>query len=322
MWGDFRRLIFPWDGGRGLTGDDVVPCGAIHEIRIGSYAKDIYGGLVDFLHREGYRTHFFDYDWRADNADSARELAEELREFDAVTLICQSNGTYICRFLVRYLEPVAAIDKVIMVGTANGGAVRILREMNRGRQYIRPFGRRMRPETLFTFRSLFQDLPAVPHGDADVFDAGNWKRYGWSVFAGKVTPDMEDWLRESLANARSFHDLLKSDSGRDLPPYYSIQSRGFDTLSRVVPPDEFAAEEKGDRHATITSQYWLAAEEQDALVEAIYVTGLHFEMITTDETRAHILRIVSGVSASSRAAFPGRRPSRGPRTSAAGTDRR
>jgi pimeloyl-ACP methyl ester carboxylesterase len=287
LWGSFWRLMFPWDGGRSLVGDDVVPCGPIREIRIGHYSKDIYGGLLDFLSGEGFRTHFFDYDWREDNVISAQKLAERLRGLDDVTLICQSNGTYICRYLVRYLEA-ADIDKLIMIGTANGGAVRILREMNDGRQYIRWIGRRMRPSTLFTFRSLYQDLPAVPHGEVDVFDPENWTRYGWSDFSA----EQATFLRDALANARSLHQKLRADTGRDLPVYYSIQSRDFATLSQIEPPDGFVSEEMGDRHATLTSQQWLAPEETAALEELIFVRGLHFEMITTDETRGHILRVI------------------------------
>ena len=295
IWGNVRRLIVPWDGGASLalpldgSDDGTRPCGPIREMRIGAYSKDIYGGLLDFLAGQGYETHFFDYDWRRDNLENARLLERELLGREPVALVCQSNGTYICRYLARYSD--AKIEKIIMVGTANRGAVRILQELNRGRQYFRFIGRRMLPETLFTFRSLFQDLPPDP-----IFDPPNWELYRWSVFAREASEEHRRHLRESIESGRRMHALLAADTGRTLPRYYSIQSSDQQTPSRVVIGSDGSTRfenSAGDRHATVESQMALSDEEKRVLGDrTVYVKGKHFEMITTDEARALLLRFL------------------------------
>lgn len=301
IWGTVRRLIVPWDGGRSLalpldgSDDGVVPCGPIREMRIGPYRKDIYGGVLDFLARQGYETVFFDYDWRRDNVESAERLARELRGGGRVALICQSNGTYICRYLARYGDTSGVeIEKLIMVGTANRGAVRILRELNQGRRYFRLIGRHMRPETLFSFRSLFQDLPPDP-----LFEPVNWERYRWSVFArpagSALLERRRSHLRASIDSGRRMHALLGADSGRRLPRYYSIQSSDQPTPSRVVIENGVTSFEHsaGDRHATVESQLALAGEEKAELGDrTVYVKGLHFEMITAAETWSLLLKFL------------------------------
>ena len=320
LWGDATRLFVPWDGAYSLAlpidgrDDGVVPCGPIREMRIGSYSKDVYGGLLDFLEGHGFDVRFFDYDWRRDNRDTARLLATEIEDLPSdsrVTLICQSNATYICRYAAKYETPAAPrVEKLIMVGTANGGAIRILREMNLGRQYFRLIGRRMRPEVLFTFRSLYQDLPTYSRElvDIDLFDAKNWKREGWSIFddAGAKRadrrPDLfgtaaqrEAFAADALAGAVRLHEALQKDSGVELPHYYSIQSVHFPTPSHVIlrPKLQFIDGRPGDLHATRESQDWLSGGEKKALADPVfYVAEKHFEMITIPETHAELLRIL------------------------------
>ena len=305
IWGNLRSLIVPWDGGRALarpldgSDDGVRPCGPIRELRIGSYRKDIYGGLLDFLVSQGFATEFFDYDWRRDNVESARLLADELRGRGPVALICQSNGTYICRYLAKYGDTSGIeIEKIVMIGTANRGAVRILQELNRGRQYFRLIGRRMRPETLFSFESLFQDLPPDP-----MFDPENWERYRWSVFADGATGEERAHLGTAIASGRRLHVMLAADSGRALPRYYSIQSSDQPTPARVVIDADGRTRfetDAGDRHATVESQAAISNEEKRALGDrTVYVKGRHFEMITTGETRALLLRFLREITSSS-----------------------
>ena len=351
LWGDTTRLIVPRDDGRRLAiripgeGSDLEPCGVIREMRVGPWKKDIYGGLIDFLERNGHHVVPFDHDWRRDNIENARLLSRALERLAAtratgrVHLICQSNGTYICRYLARHgdvsLEeaehgvrrPPAGveIEKVILVGTANGGAIRILRELNTGRQYFALIGRRMRPETLFTFRSLYQDLPvydpAVIEGvsDPDLFNATEWRTYGWSVFEPATAARLDradsglfgteaqrlEFLRDALDRARRLHRLLRTDVDADLPRYYSMQSIDRRTPARALlvfddgrwqtrisdeadPP----LTAPGDGHATAASQHWLSGSEMARLDAPYFLPGRHFEMITTSEARARLLRIL------------------------------
>ena len=338
LWGDSTRMLVPWDGGARLalpldgSPDHIVPCGAIREMRVAQWRKDIYGGLLDYLKGSGASVYVFDYDWRRDNIHSARKLTAMLEKIAAergdgrVNLICQSNGGYICRYAARFgdvsLEdaergerrPAAGvtIEKVILAGTANGGSMRILRELNRGRQYLRLIGRRFRPELFFTLPSLFQDLPAYRSDlfvdedgrplNVDLFDAASWRTYGWSIFATEtnIGAEREAYLRDALQSAKRMHALLRGPHGGPLPRYYSVQSIDFPTPTRARLERHGAhwrthvlEEERGDLHATQETQEWLSPSETAALVRpTVHVHGEHFEMITTDETRALLLQIL------------------------------
>ena len=324
LWGDSARLVRPWDGGARLalpldgSRDALRPCGAIRDMRVAQWRKDIYGGLIDFLRANGENVYVFDYDWRRDNVESARLLAATLERIGNphVRLICQSNGGYICRYAARFGDvslddaergarrpPAnATIEQLILVGTANGGSMRILRELNRGRQYIRFIGRRFRPEVFFTYPALYQDLPAYRSdlfvgADVDVFDAANWRKYGWSIYArSAVSPEQERFLGEQLAYARRMHALLRRADDVPLTRYYSIQSVDFPTPTRARierTRTVFLDEDRGDLHATEASQNALAPGETAALaMPPVHVHGEHFELITTGETRALLLRIL------------------------------
>lgn len=340
LWGDSKRLLRPWDGGARLalpldgSPDRIRPCGAIREMRVAQWKKDIYGGLLDFLGSSGASVYVFDYDWRRDNVDSARQLVAMLERIAAergdgrVHLLCQSNGGYICRYAARFgdvsLEdaergarrPAAGvtIEKLVLLGTANGGSMRILREFNRGRQYLRVIGRRFHTDVFFTYPGLYQDLPAYRRDlfvdaegrtvDVDVFDAEAWRTYGWSVFGGTSrfgTPaQREAFLRGALDGARRMHALLRRSDDASLPRYYSIQSVDFPTPTRARLVrrgtgwlTEFLDEDRGDLHATADSQSALSVSEKAALARPpVHVRGEHFEMITTGETRALLLGIL------------------------------
>lgn len=246
------------------------------EFHIAHIHKDIYGGLISSLERNGVRVQVFDYDWRRSNVDNARRLAASLPP-SRTTLICQSNAGYMCRWLAKYgdvsLEeaerglrrPLPAIDRVVLLGTSNGGALRILKKLHQGRQYIRTVGRRWRPETIFTFPAIFKDLPAYRaeffNVDANLFQADDWKRFRWSVYA----PAAE----RRLARAPPSRALLRNGETR------------------------FTETEPGDMHATAASQEALGSDERAALAEpTIHVHGPHFEMITTELTLGVLLRII------------------------------
>ena len=263
----------------------LIAPAVLHQIGIPGVArKPIYGPIFDLMEANGYQVgdltapepgdsfFAFAYDWRRDNITSAARLAEALERLRAVRgeatlkvhLICQSNGGHICRYLAKYggapLEAAEAgragsppgieIDKILLVGTANGGSLRILREMNRGRRYLPPFGRWWAPETLFTFPALYQDLPVYnPQPflgadgepiDADLFNPDDWQKYGWSIYGEKTqkrlrktrrtdlfgTPEeRRAFLESSLDRARRFHRLLLQDvPGTAEIRYYLIQN--------------------------------------------------------------------------------------------------
>jgi hypothetical protein len=340
VWGEGRNLLGPDDGGSRLAlgphlGPDTAlePAGPIDEIRVFGIQKPIYGPLRELLIRAGYvpgkTLFFFGYDWRRDLTESAGRLRQQLEEMRReqgrerleVDLVCQSSGAHLCRYLAKYdLPPNFAIRRLVLVGASNGGSLRILRELDRGRRYVPLVGRFMRPEVLFTFPSLFQDLPIYRRDlfldekgrplDVDLWDPESWRRYGWSV-QGK---DVE--LRRVLSDARRFQELLRADSPRfGNTRIYVVGSTDQPTPDRAVlvrdgkewktfftgdawlrrrPTLEALATAEGDEHATVASQDWLSPQEKAALALPPHrVKGGHFEALLTVEAGRFLLEALS-----------------------------
>jgi hypothetical protein len=261
----------------------------------GVVRKPIYQPLVDLLESHGYRLgdlaapqpgdslFLFGYDWRQGNVESAHQLLDRLlqlrqvrgEEHLSVVLVCQSNGAHLCRYLARYgaatLEQAEAgrgvdlpstldLRKIVLMGASNGGSIRILRELNRGRRYIPWVGRRWSPETLFTFESLYQDLPASTDDlfvdaegrrlEVDLYDVASWKRYGWSIYSRRVAERLasgaqselfgdadqrQAFLACALRRARLFQALLHQDAGgASAGRYYLLANDSNETPVRAV----------------------------------------------------------------------------------------
>lgn len=307
LWGTGPRLLFPRDRGYGValpiqspqkesseTPDGVEAFAPIEKIRLLKiFGKDVYGPVFDLLTANGFRRgdlaapgreanlFSYSYDWRRDNVVAVRNLVRHLADLQAlraqplnISLVCQSNGAHLCRYLAKYgassLEQAEAggtplptgieISKLILIGTSNGGSLRILREMNRGRNYLGPFGRQWSQEAVFTFRSLYQDLPAYRTDlfvdeqgkslQVDLYDPENWLTYGWSIYGEKTQQRFQKralpalfgdadqqraFLAENLATARRFQQLLHQDApGFRQPRYYLIQNVYEETADRAL----------------------------------------------------------------------------------------
>jgi len=251
----------------------LEPVAPLEEIALFGIHKPIYGPIRKLLVGAGYvqghlesprpgeTLFFFDYDWRRDLTESAgllRRQLEELRRVQGrerleVDLVCQSSGAHLCRYLAKYgaaslpeaeagrgsLPPTLAVRRLVLVGSSNGESLRILKEIDRGRRYVPLIGRRMRPEVVFTYPALFQDLPIYRRDlfldaegkplDVDLFDPESWHRYGWSIYGTATARRLREdgaprflgdeaerdaWLRRTLAAARRFQELLHTDAPR------------------------------------------------------------------------------------------------------------
>ncbi len=297
VWGRGSNLFFPADGGYRLVaplstgGRDSLRAGAtIDRVKFGPFSKPIYGPLASRLQEAGWQRgdlrrpatgenfFFYSYDWRRDNSVAAVELGNQLNRLAArsdttlpVTLICQSNGAHICRYLLKYgtasLEkaerlgkrPLRGIDieQVILVAAANGGSIRTLRQLNTSRRYLAGVGRIFQPEVSFTFASIYQSLPSYrddlfvdPSGntiEVDLFDAADWEHYGWSVFESEVAAridsqqelfgDLEarrSFLAQALDRARRTQELLRRETDMGHVEYFAIQNDGLPTIERAV----------------------------------------------------------------------------------------
>ena len=256
--------------------------------------KKIYGPVLRHFEKGGHRlsslqaadpssTFFsFPYDWREDVVQSAQLLArnlEELRiargdEVLRVSLICQSSGAIICRYFAKYggaeideaersegsEKRLIAIDKLVLVGTANGGSLRNLEFLHRGRSYLAGIGRTSEPEVNFSFASIFPDLPCYRRDlfvdgsgrplEVDLFDPANWLKYGWSIFGAEARERVEAsgrrdlfgnektriaFLERVLDRARRVQKLLLDDAPSfAVETYHSIQNSAAATAERAV----------------------------------------------------------------------------------------
>lgn len=328
-WGMAASLFLPHDGGRGLAlpiaaglpARTLVAPEVIKDIplALGAWKKEVYGPIVELMVANGLpsgnllrprpqdRFLVFPYDWRQDNVTTAEELGARLEALASqrpggplrVSLICQSNGAHICRWLAKAgrasleeaergePQPLAGVEleRLILVGTSNGGSLRILREMNRGRSYVPLVGRRWQPEALFTMPALYQDLPfdsrelfvdeAGQPMAVDLYEAESWQRYCWSIW-GKETAhrlrrepfaalgsdeQRRAFLSQTLDRARRFHQLLERDSPlKDQPRIHLLQSVSTPTAARAV-----LALRHGRWQIFFTGDRWLEERPQLAL---------------------------------------------------------
>lgn len=273
----------------------LAPGRVMDEVRLTRWlGKPVYGPIFGRLEQIGMRRgelsaaepaddlFGFAYDWRQSNVESARELAAALAALARaraggplpVRLLCQSNGAHVCRWLAKYGAaslaeaedgrslPAAGVrlERLVLVGASNGGSLRILREMNRGRRYVPGIGRPFRSEVFFTFRSLFQDLPADAAGlfvdlegrplPVDLWRPESWWTYGWSIFDPaarrrldcRPRPELfgdeaerREFVGRALDDARRFQRLLAADPpGYRPPPIYQIANASQPTPVHAV----------------------------------------------------------------------------------------
>ncbi|MGH9382585.1 MAG: esterase/lipase family protein [Thermoanaerobaculia bacterium] len=283
----------PIDGGD-HAGGRLAATAALQYLRLlGLYRFDVYAPVTRLMEANGYQVgdlrrprpddtfFYFVYDWRRDTVELAHQLLDELEglrrargeETLRVNLVAQSGAARIARYLIRYgdaaLEEAEGgrggppqdidVERLVLVGAPNGGAVRTLKLLLRGRRYL-PLGRQFQPEVFLTFPSLIQDLPApgeevlVDAGGrplaADLYDPATWQRFGWGFHDAEVRHrlasrrstevfgDMETrerYMATQLARSRRLHELL-SQEPRNMPDvaYYAIESGHETTPTRAV----------------------------------------------------------------------------------------
>jgi hypothetical protein len=338
IWGSARQLVRPRDGGYSLalplaasesSGEDPSghpqarydPIGPLWKVRFPGWTKEVYRPLRERFESAGYRYG----DLKSPGSQ------DSLFFFD------------ICRWLAKYgalgVEDAEAgerwqrtyrIRRLALAGVSNSGAMRVLQLLIQGRSYIPLIGRRFYPETFFSVRPLFEDLPAGRDDlffdeqgetlEIDLFDAGNWQTYGWSVFGREASerlrrhprPDLFgdeqarfDYLERQLTKARRFQELLARDT-EQFPEieYFLLENDSEPTMDRALvesrngewqtsflgdrrvdrdPALEKLAAAAGDGHAVIGSQRGLSAQELAVLSTTVKGTGGHFEALIQPE---------------------------------------
>ncbi|MEM6457705.1 MAG: hypothetical protein AAF772_21630, partial [Acidobacteriota bacterium] len=193
--------------------------GILHALGIGGYQDP---EIADLDYGDDHFTCFqFAYDWRRDNVENAQRLiaflrikqdevrAERIRRFGPTgdgpvrfDVIAHSMGGLMLRYALRHgdapladvadadMPPTWAgaplIERAILIGTPNAGAVDAVRQLVDGRD-LGPLLPRYRSALLGTLPSIYQLLPRARHGaliDADTgamldpLDPALWRQRG------------------------------------------------------------------------------------------------------------------------------------------------
>jgi hypothetical protein len=204
--------------------------------------------------KRGEDAYSFKYDWRRDLVEAAQQLGEQIEKIKQghnnpdlkIRLLCHSAGGLVARYYVKYgtkdvldqdpLPPptwagAQHVSKIVMLGTPNSGSAGAFQRLHEG--LALPLVGRLTPETIFTMPACYQLLPhkgmplfidgAGKPLEVDLYDAANWEKYGWSVFAPKVQAKLKKrlgeryperlelqrrFLAKALDRAARFHEAL------------------------------------------------------------------------------------------------------------------
>ncbi len=210
--------------------DSIVSKGIIdkYELPTGIVEFTVYRELLDMFEEVGYKfgdirnpkpgdnLYIFDYDWRRDNVESAKMLAERIenikkatkRPEERFTLICHSMGGLIGRYYLRYggkdvlsqnpnftvtYAGAQHIKRLILIGVPNLGSIPVFQFLHKGLDLtIIDYP----PYVLFTMPSIYQVLPPRhinifidENGNdkiVDLYDLENWKNFDWSIYSEKI----------------------------------------------------------------------------------------------------------------------------------------
>lgn len=204
----------------------IVPGELLRTVHVAGFKFSIhaYGGLEKRLRELGYREgrwtspagpgeyYYFTYDWRQSVETNGRRFSRALDALYArlpsgsppAIVLGHSLGGMIARYALMYgdtplgssgpLPPVtwaqgAHIGKLFLVATPNEGTFLALQRLEKGIFYRHGRGA-FSPETLFSYPSVFDMIPARPaplvdrKGNPLPFDLDNaedWERLGWSI---------------------------------------------------------------------------------------------------------------------------------------------
>lgn len=186
------------------------------------------------------------YDFRLDNVRAAAGLGALIERIRAehqnpglrVDVIAHSNGGLVARYLLRHgrgelpgagpVEPApapasaTAVRRLLLVGTPNLGTLQPVLSLLRGEEIGL---RHIPPEVVATCPGITQlmPFPGVPwlvdlQGnaiDADLYDLGTWREFGWSVFDARIAARIVTAHGGGVAG-RCYLDRLREYLGRSL----------------------------------------------------------------------------------------------------------
>jgi pimeloyl-ACP methyl ester carboxylesterase len=175
-------------------------------------------------HKDGFG---YSWDWRRDLVEAVQQLDRRIQDFKKKTgrpdlkinLICHSAGGLVARYYAKYgavdvldqdrpvptYEGAKNINKIIMLGTPNAGAMESFMTLHQG-LWLPSVGRAT-AEMIFSMPALYEFMPLDGKHvffdgngkplDIDLYDSANWELYGWSVF----DPEKQAKARKELKKA-------------------------------------------------------------------------------------------------------------------------
>lgn len=210
--------------------DDIISGGIIdkYEFPVDIVEFTVYRELIQIFEEIGYKLgdirnpepgdnlYIFDYDWRRDNVETAKILAERIEHIKTVAkkpdlrfnLVCHSMGGLIGEYYLRYGAEDALgqypnfrvtnkggknIKKLILIGVPTLGSMPVFQYLHTGLDLkILKYP----PNVIFTMPSIYQLLPARnicsfvdKDGNdmrVDLYDIENWKKFGWSMYSDNM----------------------------------------------------------------------------------------------------------------------------------------
>ncbi len=196
-------------------------------------------GLNNIDYGDDHFTCFqFAYDWRLDNVENAKRLNNFIEEKRAYILeeykkrgidkddvkfdiVAHSMGGLVTRYFLRYggedlpqdgsIPEVTwggakYVDKVIIIGTPNAGAVGAVENLFQGPNFG-PFLPKYGPAIIGTMPSSYQLLPRARHraildenrNEVDILDADLWIENGWGL-ANPNQAEVLEWLLPDISD--------------------------------------------------------------------------------------------------------------------------
>ena len=218
--GLIKELELPIDGTTLRDNRDaVVATGVVRTFKYipGVLELDLNQRIRDVVMKiGGYKTaqdgFGYSWDWRRDLVEAAQQLDRTIKEFKIKTgrpdlkinLICHSAGGLVARYYAKYgaadvldqdhpvptYEGAKNLNKIIMLGTPNAGAMESFMTLHQG-LWLPSVGRAT-AEMIFSMPALYEFMPLDGKNiffdgsgkplDIDLYDPANWELYGWSVF--------------------------------------------------------------------------------------------------------------------------------------------
>ena len=233
----------------------------LRTLGVGGYRDEQLGrdNAVDY-NGQHFTSFQFPYDWRRDNAESARRLHEFLLEKKAYVeaerkrrlgidepvkfdIVAHSMGALVARYFLRYGDQGATamgdspelnwagcehVDRVVLIAPPNNGSAKSFVSTHNGFA----IGLESFPSALVaTLPSIYQLLPNGPEPTTydeeteqplDIFDVETWDQRGW----GMLNPDQDHVLQQLLpeiSSAQERHQIAKTHLQKCLERAVSFQ---------------------------------------------------------------------------------------------------